>query len=468
MKIEEIVQAGRPPQDIISDLKQKNIVLPPWEKLKKEYDPQYHDVMTDKSYHDKTRKGGIEKVTRITYDLQRLAVKRMTELMFAIPVKRVYHPENDGQKKVAAIMEAIYKKNHINSENIRRGRNLFASCETCTIWYTQEAETTYAGVKSKLKLRCKSYSPKDGDQLYPLFDDYDDMIAMSVEYSRLEANKTETYYFDTYTADHHYRWVNSGKGWEADEVEPINIGKIQGTYTSRPDGPIWEGDPQSRNVSELEWTTSREGNYLRKNSRPTWVIYTDSVKPTTGGEKNTDENSGRNVLRYSKDSKAGYATWDQATDALKFQCDELKRNFFTSLQLPDMSMDQMKAIPMSGEARKMLFIDCQLKCIDESGPWLETFDRENNVVKAFMTVMFPDLKADIEALQVENVITPFEIDDESSTITDYTNATGGAPIASQKTAIQRLGWVDDADEELQQIQSESSQTEDLFNNEPTQ
>lgn len=80
--------------------------------------------------------------------------------------------------------------------NIERGKSLFASCETITLWYSQEQPTVYAGQKSPLKLRCKNYSPMNGDGLYPLFDEYDDMIALSIEYTRKEGNKTITY-FDT-------------------------------------------------------------------------------------------------------------------------------------------------------------------------------------------------------------------------------------------------------------------------------
>ena len=46
--------------------------------------------------------GSIDYVTRITYDLQRLAVKRMTELCFGIPVKRIYKPNNEVLTKNAA------------------------------------------------------------------------------------------------------------------------------------------------------------------------------------------------------------------------------------------------------------------------------------------------------------------------------------------------------------------------------
>ena len=151
MNIQELTQPGRDAMSVISDLKQKTITIPSWTTLKNEYDPKMHPVMTDVTYRDKYNKktGQIEKVTRIALGLQKLAVKRMTELMFAIPVHRVYSPQNDAEKKVAEIMEAIFKKNRIDSVNNERGRCLFASCECVTLWYSQEKDTVYAGEKSK-------------------------------------------------------------------------------------------------------------------------------------------------------------------------------------------------------------------------------------------------------------------------------------------------------------------------------
>ena len=451
MDINEIISAERNGSDIISDLKKKSIVVPSWDKLRKEYEPKEHPVMDKTAYPDKTSKNGkIEKVTRITLALQKLAVKRMTELMFTIPVQRIYKPENEQEKKVAEIMEAIFTKNRINSINIERGNNLFASCENITLWYSQEQDTIYAGNTSKLKLRCKNYSPKNGERLYPLFDEYDDLIALSVEYNRVEDGKTTTY-FDTYTDSFHIRWAKEGANVIEEVREEIKIGKIAGIYIHRPT-PIWEDE--SENVYEAEWTLSRQGNYIRKNARPNWVVFSDNK--IKHGKENNNDNEGRNVMQYGKEDKAGYVTWQQAADTVKFHIDEIKRNFFTDLQLPDMSMENMKATPMSGEARKMMFIDAQLKVTDESGAWLEFFDREINVLRAFMKKMFPSLGSAIDSLIVETKITEFQINDDSEKISNLTNATGGKPIMSQKTAIRELGYVEDVDEELQQINEESA------------
>lgn len=461
--IQEIIQRGvRQPSEIITDLKNKTVNVPAWANLEKEYKPKEHPVYKDKSYRDKVKRGKTEKMTRITYPIQKLACKRMKELMFTIPVQRKYTTANDAEKKAAAIMEAVFAKNHINSVNIKRSHKAFASCEIATIWYTQKAPTVYAGENSKVKLRCRTYSPMDGDALYPLFDEYDDMIALSIQYKRY-INGMWYMYFDTYTAESHYRWVNSGGGWEEDiEPEAINIEKIQGVYLHR-DEPIWED--QSENGYELEWTMSRNGNYLRKNSRPTWVIFSNKSKVTTGNEP-ADDNAGRNVLRYGQDDKANYATWPQAIDALKFHTEELRRNIHTTLQLPDMSMEQMKATPMSGEARKMLFVDCQMKVTDESGEWIEFFDREVNVVRAFCKKMFPSLASAFDALGVENVITPFQINDRSQQIQDIERATDGKAIMSRRTGIRMLGAVPEEEVEAEEqriMEEEAAETADIFN-----
>lgn len=449
MDINEIIAAGNNAGWAIAELKRKSIFVPSWAELDKAYDTKKHPVMDKHLYPDKVTKRGVEKVTRITLSLPKLAAKRMSSLIFGIPVQRVYKPQTEEEKKAAQIMEDIYAKNRIDSVNRERGRELFASCEIITLWYSQEQDAVYGGEPSKLKLRCKSYSPMNGDALYPLFDEYDDLVALSIEYRRREDGRDVTY-FDTYTATEHIRWRTVGSSIEEDVREAITLGKIPGIYQWRPE-PIWED--QADNVYEAEWTLSRNGNYIRKNARPNWVVFSDSK--VKYGKEPANDNAGRNVLQYGKDDKAAYVTWQQAIESIKFHIDEIKRNFFMALQLPDMSMENMKATPMSGEARKMMFIDAQMKAEDESGSWLEFFDRENNVVKAHMKLMYPNLTAAIDSLQVETVITPYQIRDEAERINNLTNATGGKAIMSQRTAVQNLGYVDDVDAELEQIKSES-------------
>lgn len=368
-----------------------------------------------------------------------------------IPAKRVFKPEDEQQKTVAEYLEKIYERNRIDTVNIERLTMLFAGCEVMTLWYATEDKNNVYGFDSPLKIRCRNFSPMLGDELYPLFDEYGDMIAMSVGYTR-KVGKSDVKFFDAYTADHHYKWsTEGGGGWVLVEDEEITLGKIPAIYMFR-STPIWEDT--SKIVYEMEWAMSRNGNYLRKNSKPLFVVFADETIDY-GQEKGENEES-RSILQFPKGSTADYVTWQQAVENLKFYMSELRQTFFTQLQLPDWSYESMKAAPMSGESRKQLFIDAQLKVKDESGRILEFLDREVNVVKTFLkAALDKSYHEAIDALPVENVITPFTITDEADTIKNLVTANGGKPIMSQRESVEKYGHSSDVDQTMREIQEES-------------
>ncbi len=460
--IEEILQSGGSAEQIIAALKEKIINVPLWGGrfgLEKEYDPRKHPVMNKGKYPDIITEEGIQPVTRITCDLQRLATKRMTELVCGIPVKRVYKPENDRQKEVAAFIEAIYDRNRIDSVNIERCCMLFAGCEVLTLWYAVEQPNVLYGQQTPLKLRCRNFSPMIGDDLYPLFDEYGDMVAMSVGYRRKVGRKTVDF-FDTYTATKHIKWSTESGQWAEVENDDITLGKIPAIYAWRP-SPIWEDT--SKTVYEIEWALSRNGNYLRDNSKPLFIVFADDVI-NYGNEKSPNKEF-KSVMQYPKGSTANYVTWSQAIDNLKFYIEQLRSLFFTQLQLPDWSYDKMSQQALSGESRKQMFIDAQLKVKDESGRLIEMFDREMNVVKSFAKVMLGDsYAADIDALKVDMQITPFAITDESDTIKNLMTANGGEPIMSQRESIERFGQSEDVEQTLREIAEQK--TVDIIQPEP--
>ncbi|MDL2310213.1 phage portal protein [Parabacteroides sp. OttesenSCG-928-B22] len=435
---------------VIAELKNKSVELPSWEgELKNEYYPKLHPVMDTKTYKDKAGKNGVVKVTRATRGLQRRAVKTMTGMMFGIPVERIYtqtNPKSKEEEKAAAILEKIFERNRIDTVNIDRGIKLFASCEIATLWYAIKADNVLYGEKCKLKLKCRTFSPMSGESIYPLMDEYGDMVALSFEYQRKEYGKTVTY-FDSYTATEHFKYRQADGKWEEVEKEDITlIGKIPGAYGTRAT-PIWE---DSNNVTEIEWAYSRNGNYLRRNSVPIYEVC-DDEDIEFGKEKDDDE---RLVLHLSSKGSSGYKTWPQAVESLKFHTEGLERGFFSDIQLPNFSSDEMKSMPASGESKRYMFMDAHIKVKEEQGMWLELFDREINVVRAFAKIMFPSLATAFDAIQVKCIITPFSMTDEKDTISNGTSATGGKAIASRKTVIKRLGWADDVEEEMAEIEKD--------------
>lgn len=462
MTIEELLKSGASAETIIAALKEKSIIVPVWSGrygLVQQFDPTKHPVMNKQKYPDIVSDEGIEYVTRITCDLQRLATKRMTELVTGIPVKRVYKPENDRQKEIANYIESIYERNRIDSVNNERCNMLFAGCEVLTLWYAIDERNNLYGFNSPLKLRCRNFSPMLGDDLYPLFDEYGDMIAMSVGYTRKKGRKT-VQYFDTYTSEKHIKWSNENGSWQEVENEDITLGKIPGIYMWRPT-PIWEDT--SKTVYEIEWALSRNGNYLRQNSKPLFVVFADEA--ISYGDEKSPNKEFRSIMQYPKGSTAQYITWQQAVENLKYYVGELRSLFFTQLQLPDWSYEKMSQQALSGESRKQMFIDAQLKVKDESGRLIEFFDREMNVIKAFLKVMLGEqFHKDIDALKVEMIITPFAITDEKDTINNLMAANGGEPIMSQRESIELFGHSDDVDKTLNEIAEQRKK--DIF--EPTE
>lgn len=458
-EINRILDKSRPVGDIIADLKTKSVDVPAWSDLRKEYEPTLHKIVDDTtSRRDRTRSDGtLEKASRIYLGLEKLLTSRITEFMFAIPPKRIYHnaENNKTRQMIANAIELIYKYSRISSENIKRGNAYFASCEIFTIWYTVKSQNTLYGFNSSYKLKCKTYSPMDGCELYPLFDEYGDMLAMSIEYKKKVKDEHITY-FETYTADKHYKWSHKGNNYE-EEIggEPISIMKIPGVYAFRP-VPVYHGLSYIR--EEIEYTLSRNSDIIAYNSAP--VL---KVAGSMQGEEKKGE--ARRVYRVENGGDVSYVSWAQSIEALKYHVETLMNMFWTQAQMPDISFENMKSLGNIGfDARQTLLTDAHLKVGDESGTWSEFFDRETNVIKAFLKEMNKSWASEVDNVEVEHIITPFIQNDEKAEIDKWITASGGKAIMSQLEAIKNLGISSNPEETLKQIQSEEAASNMMINN----
>lgn len=448
-EITVILDSGRPISDVIDDLKNKSVEVPEWSKLLKDYEPTKHKIVDDKETRkDKVKSDGIlEKASRIYIGLEKLLTKRTTEFAFAIPVRRVYHNTDDSDKRqqIAKAVEAIYKYARIDSENIKRGNAYFASCEIFTIWYAVEKPNTLYGFNSKYKLKCKTYSPMNGVKLYPLFDEMDDMLAMSFEYKK-KIKDEEVTFFETYTADKHYAWKQQEGTWKEISI-PQNIAllKIPGAYTFRHE-PIYHGLSHIR--EEIEYTLSRNSDVIAYNSAPVLKVTGKLVGDEDKGES-------RRVFRLESGGDVSYVSWSQAIEALKYHVETLLKLFFMQGQMPDLSFENMKSLGNIGfDARQMILSDAHLKIGDESGAWIEFFERECNVIKEFLKFMNTDWKDEIDNVEVEHIITPFIQNDEAALIGRLQKGNGGKAIFSQLESIRMAGYSNDPAETLKQIQEE--------------
>lgn len=448
--------------DIISSLKKKNVIVPKWEDLRSEYDVMEHEVMTDQ-IERKDRKG--VKAARITYGMQKLATRRMTQMAFTLPVKRTYKHGNDSLKmEQAKALERLYYKARIDSLNKKRFKAYFASCEMATIWYVVEQDNNDYGFNSKYKLRQVTYSPMDEKfsgleqaEIYPLFDEYGDMIALSVEFMHKEDEK-EVYYFETYTSEKKYSWKKVDGVWIDNGVSKVPIGKIQGVYINR-SAPIWED--QTNNIREIEYTLSRQSDIIRRNTAPVMKVkgrLIDTPAPQS--------DVSREVYQFENDGDVDYVKPPVDHESVDSFVNTLKNNIAEELQLPSLALKDITSIGLTEESRKQILIDAHLKVGEEEGDIIEFLSREGNVLKAFLGLMNAKWKDSIGELEVEHEIVPFVMNNETTDIENLSKATGGKPIMSQRTAIQRAGYIseEEIDEEIKRIreEEESALNTDLF------
>lgn len=442
-------------QSKIKQLKQKSITIPEWGKLLLDYEPSKHKIVTDKiGRKDKVRKsdGSIEKASRIYVGIEQLVTKRMTEFTFAIPPERVYKnaDENETRQQIVKALESIYNVARVNSLNITRGTAYYASCEICTMWYVVESQNYLYGFDSKYKLKCVNYSPMDGTQLYPLFDETGDLIAMSFEYER-DVMDDKVKFFETYTSDRHIKWSDEKGEYSVVIDEKLALGKIPCIYMSRPK-PIYDGLSHIR--EEIEYTLSRNSDAVAYNSAPILKVVGQSVK---GAE---DKGEARRVIRVENGGDVSYVSWAQSPQAVQFHLDNMFSLIFKLSQMPDISFENMSKLGNIGyDARKTLLTDAHLKVGDESGNILEFLDREHNVVKAFLKMMKPDWKNEIDAIDCEHKLVPFVQEDESGKIQRLMTANGGMPIMSQLESIRLCGYSSDAQFTQEQIFKEKSEAQ---------
>lgn len=460
--IKEIINPQeRNVSQIISDLKDRSVkVEHPWSEMIKDYEPTLHKINTDTtSLKDKHRSDGtLEKSARIAIGLEKLHCKRLAEFTFAIPVKRIYsEAQNDIQTAIIKAIEAVYRTARINSVNIDRANMFYACCQIFTIWYVVKKQNNIYGFDSQYKLKCRTYSPMNGFDLYALIDGMGDMKAMSFEYVVTENNREVTY-FEVFTSEKHFLWKRNGEGYEevtsqiSDDGRIINgedivIGKIPGVYLQRA-VPVYYGLSNLR--EEIEYTLSRGSNVVAYNSSPILKI--------SGGIKGSeDKGEARRIYRVENGGDVAYVSWQQAIDAQKYHVDMMNKLYWMLAQIPDISFENLKGLGNIGyDARKTLFTDAHLKINDESGPWIEFFDREFNVIKSFLAVMNPKWEKDLDQVTCKHVITPFIQNDESVDIQNRMKANGGKAIESQLESITRFGKTDDPQSTLDQIQKEDA------------
>lgn len=472
----------------ISELQKGRMMSSPdMNTIGKQIDPTTHDVMNKAIRKDKivtvladdtltadeeemfqydrtdgTRKK-IEPVTRVALALQKLIVKRAVAFLFGNPVTLKSDIEKDSEED--AVYQAVQKvlmKVKSRTMNRKIAREIFTYTECAEFWYLSEGEKADRyGFESTFKLRTAIWSPVNGNQLFPYFDEYGDMIAFSRKFELKDVEGVAHTFFETYTDTEHLMWELAEGIWQLCEGYPQKnaIGKIPVVYGCQP-ATEW-ADVQIM-IDRLEKLLSNFGDCNDYHGSPKIFVTGQIDGFASKGEQGT-------VIQGQEGATAQYLSWQQAPEAIRLEIDTLLRMIYTITQTPDISFDAMKSIgQVSGTALKLLFMDAHLKVMEKSEIFDEYLVRRISIIKSYLKMMNTSnvaFRNACDSCDIEPEIKPYMIEDLQSMVNTVMAATGQKSVMSRRTGVVLLGQTPDPDAEIKQIEAEESMSMvgDIFN-----
>lgn len=438
----------------------------PDKKVKKDsgdgYDDEdmYVDSNGEEKYVGSRHK--IVKVERISIALQRLIVERAVSFSFGIPVEYTANTSTKAEKALFKSAKAVIKKVKMRSVDRKIARAMFSTTEVAEYWYPVEGKNSKYGFDSDFKLKVAIFSPANGDELYPYFDDSGDMIAFSRQYSITDKDGIEHTFFETYTHEYTYRWAQQQNGdWELVHFSEQAIGKIPIVYGCQ-ERPEWE-DVDSL-ISRLEFLLSNFADTNDYHAAPK-IFCTGTIRGWA------DKGDSGAVITGDEGATMDYVSWQQAPEAVKLEIETLLKLIYTITQTPDISFDNVKGIgAISGTALELLFMDAHLKVQTKSEIFDEYLQRRMSIISKYLAKFngSEDYAKASDTIDIEGSIKPYTLKDASTKIANATSATGGKAVASRETAIRMVGIVDDVDQELKKIEEEenAAMSGDIFGQDP--
>lgn len=487
--LEEIFALPSEAEKIDSLKKGRRTPEPNVSKLLDDWDPDRHDIMdenkrpeskviaeeakvdprTGKTIPPIYKKDDIAPTNRIPLPIEQNFTNIHTAWAVGNNPKVDCEPNNDSEKELLKIVERINKKNKMRFNNKRIVRSWFAETEVAEYWYKVQdtgfwtkmlasiKKTIGIASNKRYKLKCAIWSPFRGDKLYPYFDDKGDYLALSREYIVRDADGTETTYFMTVTDKKVYRW-KMGTNWEALPTFVHGFEKNPTIYSHR-DRPLCHNIRKIRH--RLETLMSNFADCVDRHFFPYLIL--------EGEINGVPQKSGKNrMIKITNGGKVYYLNWDQASDAVKLELQELWEKAHTLTNTPNISMESLRGlgdIP-SGRAFQMLFMGANLEMDNHAEVIGEHIQRRYNFLVSAVGSLNSDYYKASQTIDVDVALQPFTINDMAEKIKNAMDACG-KPIASLRTGVMMAGLVDNVDDEIKEIEDQDATAAMRYVTEPT-
>ncbi len=393
--------------------------------------------------------GDIETVAKIPIPFQNQIVLTASTFLFGSAVNLV---NSSKQEEVFDKVKDLWDDLRLDSLLLDFCQAVKSETEATIIFYPKKKET-----ETKIKVRLLT---SENGKVYPVFDEFGDLVAFSWEYGATENGKEVKYlYVWTDETERKYRLE---KEWKEVHKKPNLFRKIPVVYLSQKHTEWWRVQELIDNF-EMSFSKFVDTNgyfaspMFKAKGYVSKELKAIPKKDETGQmvELGIVETKNGNIITADLD----VISWDRAPEALKLEFETSKELIYALSNTPDISFDNVKGIgSVSGIALKLMFLGSILKAKKDEGKYQVVISRLISLLKSSLLINEPLLQNDLKELRIKVEFTSVLPENLQETISMLSNATGGKSIMSQKTAVNSNPLVENKEEEMKALEEEKNKT----------
>jgi hypothetical protein len=309
-----------------------------------------------------------------------------------------------------------------------------------------------------MKMRCTILSPKDGDTIVPIRDQYKDMIG-AARYYVVKVDDKEVNKMDLFMQDKYMTFKEDAGGWIEEKSTPIVYGKANFILDEQ-DRTEWEDvKAKIERVEEIDADTADENQI----SAFPILAASGRILAAEGGSANT-----RKTLQLENGADLKYVESKGGQESASTERKNLRNDIYVETATPpDTLINAAHNGDLPGVTIEMMFLPSTNKAKSKHQGSIGMFHQRNlNFLKSAMAVINTGVKPSVSLVMKPS----FKIELPRNLTEEYNRIIGlvGAGLMSVRTAVTELGFVESVDEEILAIEEEVAARALLNQPKPTQ
>lgn len=389
-------------------------------------------------------------VAKIPVNFQKKIVQTATAFLFGSPIEII--SENADALE---LINKVWDDNRMDNL-LKRACELVKS-ETEAIFMFFEEKGLDIDGKEVLQLKIRLYSSANGT-FSTFFDDFGDMRAFTWNFISKDEDGKDVENAWVLTAETIYRYQKLSTGWGGETIKNL-YGKIPVVYINQEE-PDWFIVKEL--IDQNEITLSKFVDTNAYFASPIAKIFGE-VESMPDKETQGKAIKIPQVYEDGKLIQKGdveYLTWEHGPESIKLENEIIKDHIYSLTDTPDLSFNNVKGTGVtSGIALKLMFMGAIIKSKWSEGDWAIAIDRLITlIITGISNITSIADKGKFKEFESQIKFTSILPENMAELISMLSEAVGGKPIMSQETALENNPMVENAEDELAQIKSESTQS----------